>query len=116
MFDPRDSAYAVNLTYDRHIYIPTYISREISIEHPSVGLASLAQKLYILYHCSMSFSVSILVHMSHINMLYIPFNVISTFRTFGFGLVWSISSLMSRFFKSQVEKKRSYSYDFLSHL
>ena len=25
MFDPRDSAYAVNLTYDRHTYIPTYI-------------------------------------------------------------------------------------------
>ena len=39
----RNSAYAVNLTYEtyRHIYIP--ISREISIEHPSVGLASLAQ-------------------------------------------------------------------------
>ena len=38
---PRD------LTYDRHmhiyIYIYIYISREISIEHPSVGLASLAQ-------------------------------------------------------------------------
>ena len=28
VFDPRDSAYAVNLTCDRHIYI----SREISIE------------------------------------------------------------------------------------
>ena len=45
---PRNSAYAVNLTYDRHTTydIPTtyiYISREISIEHPSVGLASLAQ-------------------------------------------------------------------------
>ena len=39
----RNSAYAVNLTYEtyRHIYI--YISREFSIEHPSVGLASLAQ-------------------------------------------------------------------------
>ena len=40
----RNSAYAVNLTYEtyrQHIYI--YISREISIEHPSVGLASLAQ-------------------------------------------------------------------------
>ena len=35
---PRNSGYAVNLTYDRH-----YISREISIEHPSVGLVSLAQ-------------------------------------------------------------------------
>ena len=43
VFDPRDSAYAVNLTYDRHTYIYTYISCEISIEHPSVGLASLAQ-------------------------------------------------------------------------
>ena len=45
MFGPRDSAYAVNLTYDRHTDIPTYIyiSPEISIEHPSVGLASLAQ-------------------------------------------------------------------------
>ena len=44
MFDPRDSAYAVNLTYDNtHIY--TYISCEISIEHPSVGLASLAQQI-----------------------------------------------------------------------
>ena len=45
----RNSAYAVNLTSDRHTYIHTdihtdiYISREISIEHPSVGLASLAQ-------------------------------------------------------------------------
>ena len=37
----RNSAYAVNLTYDRHMHIN--ISREISIEHPSVGLASLAQ-------------------------------------------------------------------------
>ena len=35
------SAYAVNLTYDRHMHI--YISREISIEHPSVGLATLTQ-------------------------------------------------------------------------
>ena len=34
---PRD------LTYDRHTYIPIDIPREISIEHPSVGLASLAQ-------------------------------------------------------------------------
>ena len=41
MFDPLDSAYAVNLTYYRHMHI--YISREISIEHPSVGLASLTQ-------------------------------------------------------------------------
>ena len=43
---PRNSAYAVNLTYDRHTPTyrqHTYISREISIEHPSVGLASLAQ-------------------------------------------------------------------------
>ena len=40
MFGPRNSTYAVNLTYDRHTL---YISREISIEHPSVGLASLAQ-------------------------------------------------------------------------
>ena len=41
----RNSAYAVNLTYKtyRHTYI--HISREISIEHPSVGLASLAQLL-----------------------------------------------------------------------
>ena len=37
---PRNSAYAVNLTYDRHTYI---LSREISIDHPSVGLALLAQ-------------------------------------------------------------------------
>ena len=45
VFGPRNSAYAVNLTYEtyRHIYIYTYISREILIEHPSVGLASLAQ-------------------------------------------------------------------------
>ena len=40
---PRHSAYTDNLTYDRHT--PIYISREISIEHPSVGLASLAQLL-----------------------------------------------------------------------
>ena len=39
----RNSAYAVNLTYDRHTDIHIYILREISIEHPSVGLASLAQ-------------------------------------------------------------------------
>ena len=44
MLGPRDSAYAVNLTYDRHTDI-LYISPEISIEHPSVGLASLAQLL-----------------------------------------------------------------------
>ena len=31
------------LNHDRHTYIPTDIPREISIEHPSVGLASLAQ-------------------------------------------------------------------------
>ena len=47
MFGPRNSTYAVNLTYEiyRHTYIYTYIyiSREISIEHPSVGLASHAQ-------------------------------------------------------------------------
>ena len=38
-FGPRNSAYAFWTTTDTHIYI----SREISIEHPSVGLASLAQ-------------------------------------------------------------------------
>ena len=43
VFGPRDSAYAVNLTYDRRTDI--YISPEISIEYPSVGLASLAQLL-----------------------------------------------------------------------
>ena len=32
VFDPRDSAYTVNLKYDRHMHI--YISCEISIEHP----------------------------------------------------------------------------------
>ena len=37
----RNSAYAVNLTYETYRHI--YISRKISIEHPSVGLASLAQ-------------------------------------------------------------------------
>ena len=36
----RNSAYAVNLTYETY---QQHISREISIEHPSVGLASLAQ-------------------------------------------------------------------------
>ena len=36
---PRYSAYAANLTYDRNTLI--YISREISIVHPSVGLALL---------------------------------------------------------------------------
>ena len=41
---PRD------LTYDRHTHIYIYtISREILIEHPSVGLASLAQ-LHTLYY------------------------------------------------------------------
>ena len=30
-----------------HIYIYIYISRKISIEHPSVGLASLAKSLYM---------------------------------------------------------------------
>ena len=42
---PRISAYAFWTTTDIHTYRPTYIyiSREISIEHPSVGLASLAQ-------------------------------------------------------------------------
>ena len=47
VFGPRNSAYAVNLTYDRHTDIHTdmYISHKISIEHLSVGLASLAQLL-----------------------------------------------------------------------
>ena len=41
------------LDHDRHTYIHTYrptyiyISREISIEHPSVGLASLAQQMLV---------------------------------------------------------------------
>ena len=39
----RNSAYAVTLTYDRHTTFRHNISRESSIEHPSVGLASLAQ-------------------------------------------------------------------------
>ena len=39
--------------------------------------------------------------MSHINILYRPYNTILTFRTFDFGLI-----------KCQVEKKQSYSYDF----
>ena len=48
MFGPRNSAYALLDTTDiqthTHIYyIYIHISREISIEHPSVGLASLAQ-------------------------------------------------------------------------
>ena len=38
-FVPHISAYAFWTTTDTHIYI----SREILIEHPSVGLASLAQ-------------------------------------------------------------------------
>ena len=41
VFGPRNSAYAVNLTYATY----RHISREISIEHPSVGLASLTQLL-----------------------------------------------------------------------
>ena len=41
VFGPRNSAYAINLTYET--YRQHIISREISIEHPSVGLASLAQ-------------------------------------------------------------------------
>ena len=40
-FGPCISAYAFWTTTDIHTNI--YISREISIEHPSVGLASLAQ-------------------------------------------------------------------------
>ena len=39
VFGPRKSVYAFWPTTDAHIYI----SREISIEHPSVGLTSLAQ-------------------------------------------------------------------------
>ena len=42
----RNSAYAVNLTYETY---RQHISREISIEHPSAGLASLAQ-LYNNYY------------------------------------------------------------------
>ena len=45
-FGPRISAYAFWTTTDIHTYIPTDIPREISIEHPSVGLASLAQLLF----------------------------------------------------------------------
>ena len=46
-FGPRISAYAFPPTLfgPRQTYIPTDIPREISIEHPSVGLASLAQLL-----------------------------------------------------------------------
>ena len=40
-FGPRNSAYAFWTKTDTHTY--RHISREISIEHPSVGLASLAQ-------------------------------------------------------------------------
>ena len=46
-FGPRISAYAFWTTTDIHTYIPTDIPREISIEHPSVGLASLAQLLLL---------------------------------------------------------------------
>ena len=40
---PRNSAFAVNLTYDRHTTYRQYISPKISIERLSVGHASLAQ-------------------------------------------------------------------------
>ena len=46
-FGPRNSAYALWTMTDTCTYI--YISRETSIEHPSVGLASLAQ-LHTLYY------------------------------------------------------------------
>ena len=42
VFGPRNSAYAVNLTHSRHTY-GRRTTREISIEHTSVGLTSLAQ-------------------------------------------------------------------------
>ena len=48
VFGLRNSAYAVNLTYGRHTN-GQHISPEISIEHSSVGLASLAQ-LHTLYY------------------------------------------------------------------
>ena len=41
VFGPPNSTYAVNLTYDRHT--DQHIISRDSIEHPSVGLASLAQ-------------------------------------------------------------------------
>ena len=40
--------YCKNMKYRINIYI-YYISREISIEHPSVGLASLAQLIELFY-------------------------------------------------------------------
>ena len=50
-FGSRNSAYAfldmTDIPTDRPT--DTYISREISIEHPSVGLASLAQLLPIVF-------------------------------------------------------------------
>ena len=51
-FGPRISAYAFWTTTDIHTYIPTDIPREISIEHPSVGLASLAQLMDIRQYAS----------------------------------------------------------------
>ena len=49
VFGPRNSAYAFWDMTDIHIiYIYNYISREISTEHPSVRLASLAQ-IYVYY-------------------------------------------------------------------
>ena len=37
MFDPRDSAYAVNLTYDRHTYIQSDYTSNTVKYHESVG-------------------------------------------------------------------------------
>ena len=78
----RNSAYAVNLTYDRHtdrptyIYIYIYISREISIEHPIVGLASLAQ-------LAVRYLISLILHVLR---LYYPFLVTTVTNLGCYGL------------------------------
>ena len=72
VFGSRNSAYAVNLTYEtyrQHIYI--YISREISIEHPSKGLASLTQLFHMHFIASQKKATSNTFHFLNASKSYI---------------------------------------------
>ena len=58
--------------HDRHTNRHTYISHEISIEHPSVGLASLAQLLILL---DKTWNKLISEHVHHPEMQNMPIGV-----------------------------------------
>ena len=62
MFDPRDSAYAVNLTYDRHTYIYIYyIPAPLTVHFPmtrSARYQTILQTLYYTLHTEHAYCLS----------------------------------------------------------